>query len=84
MRPCFEALYFCYLTCTNPSSDVAPKRSVTFAVIEATLTVGFQLAFALPCASVATVIVPKYCSASFDAAFWLPKTQLDSVDLVSH
>lgn len=57
MRPCFEAPYFCYLTCTNPSSDVAPKRSVTFAVIEATLTVGFQLAFALPSVSVATVIV---------------------------
>ncbi len=84
MRPCFEALYFCYLTCTNPSSEVAPKRSVTFAVIEATFTDCFQFAFATPCASVATVIAPKYCSASFDAAFWLPKTQPDSVDLVSH
>lgn len=60
---------YCYLTLVKPSSDVAPKRSVIFAVIEATFTDGFQFAFAIPCASVATVIAPKYCSASFDAAF---------------
>ncbi len=77
--------YCYYLICkAELSSDVAPKRSVIFAVIEATFTDGFQFAFAIPCASVATVIAPKYCSASFDAAFWLPKTQLDSVDLVNH
>ncbi len=62
--------YCYYLVCTAElSSDVAPKRSVTFAVIEATLPVGFQFAFALPSASVATITAPKYCSASFDAAF---------------
>lgn len=77
--------YCYYLVCTAElSSDVAPKRSVIFAVIEATFTDGFQFAFAIPCASVATVIAPKYCSASFDAAFWLPKLNFDSVDLVSH
>ena len=62
--------YCCYLICAAElSSDVAPKRSVTFAVMEATFTVGFQFAFALPSASVATVTAPNYCSASFDAAF---------------
>ena len=59
-----------YLVCkAELSSDVAPKRSVTFAVIEATLQTASNSLLLLPCASVATVITPKYCSASFDAAF---------------
>ena len=62
-----------YLKLVKTITDVAPKRSVIFAVIEATFTDGFQFAFAIPCASVATVIASIRLAGNVSGKSVLPR-----------